>query len=99
MINEYKKYLQDTEFFDNSANTVKGEYEHQDILSLEAFSKASKEIRSWDGYKVTPMVDLKDLAAQTGVSKLFYKNEHYRFSLKSFKALGGAYAVANLLFG
>ena len=99
MINEYKKYLQDTEFFDNSANTVKGEYEHQDILSLEAFSKASKEIRSWDGYKVTPMVDLKDLAAQTGVSKLFYKNEHYRFSLKSFKALGGAYAVANLLIG
>ena len=45
------------------------------------------------------MVDLKELASQTGVSKLFYKNEHYRFSLKSFKALGGAYAVANLLIG
>ncbi|PHR71823.1 MAG: diaminopropionate ammonia-lyase [Arcobacter sp.] len=99
MINEYKKYLNDTEFYDNSAATVKGEYEHQDILSLEAFEKASKEITSWDDYSITPLVDLKDLASQTGVSKLFYKNEHYRFSLKSFKALGGAYAVANLLIG
>jgi len=99
MINEYKKYLENTEFFDNSSNTVKGAYEHQDILSLEAFEKASKEITSWDDYSVTPLVDLKNLAKQTGVSKLLYKNEHYRFSLKSFKALGGAYAVANLLIG
>ncbi len=99
MINEYKKYLENTEFFDNSANTVKGVYAHQDILSLEGFEKASKEITSWDEYSVTPLVDLEDMAKQTGVSKLFYKNEHYRFSLKSFKALGGAYAVANLLIG
>lgn len=99
MINEYKKYLNDTEFYDNSAGTVQGEYEHQDILSLEAFEKASKEITSWDDYSITPLVSLKELAKETGVSKLFYKNEHYRFSLKSFKALGGAYAVANLLIG
>ncbi len=99
MINEYKKYLENTEFFDNSSNTVKGVYSHQDILSLEGFEKASKEITSWDEYKETPLVDLEDIAKQTGVSKLFYKNEHYRFSLKSFKALGGAYAVANLLIG
>ncbi len=99
MINEYKKYLNDTEFYDNSDATVQGEYEHQDILSLEAFEKASKEITSWDDYSITPLVSLKELAKETGVSKLFYKNEHYRFALKSFKALGGAYAVANLLIG
>jgi len=99
MTNEYSKYLDNTEFFDNSSNTVKGVYEHQDILSLEGFEKASKEITSWDEYKETPLVDLENMAKKTGVSKLFYKNEHYRFSLKSFKALGGAYAVANLLIG
>jgi len=99
MTNEYSKYLNNTEFFDNSSNTVKGVYEHQDILSLEGFEKASKEITSWDEYKETPLVDLENMAKKTGVSKLFYKNEHYRFSLKSFKALGGAYAVANLLIG
>ena len=32
-----------------------------------------------------------------GVSSIAYKDESCRFSLKSFKALGGAYAVANLL--
>lgn len=99
MINNFKKYLSNTEFFDNTANTVVGKYEHQDILSLEGFKKASKEITSWDEYKVTPLVSLDELAKQTGVSKLYYKNEHFRFSLKSFKALGGAYAVANLLIG
>ncbi len=97
MIKNYEKYLDNTNFFDNTKNCIKGEYEHQDILSLEAFEKAKKEITSWDEYKVTPLVELDDLAKQTGVAKLYYKNEHYRFSLKSFKALGGAYAVANLL--
>ena len=99
MINNFKQYLNNTEFFDNTQNTVVGKYEHQDILSLEGFEKASKEITSWDEYKVTPLVSLDELAEQTGVSKLYYKNEHFRFSLKSFKALGGAYAVANLLIG
>ena len=37
------------------------------------------------------------MAKETGVSSIFYKDENPRFSLKSFKALGGAYAVANLL--
>ena len=99
MINEYKKYLKDIEFFNNSKNLIKDSYKHQDILSLKGFEKALKEISSWDDYKITPLMDLKDLAKETGVSKLYYKNEHYRFDLKSFKALGGAYAVANLLIG
>ncbi|MGA1938795.1 MULTISPECIES: diaminopropionate ammonia-lyase [unclassified Arcobacter] len=97
MINNFKKYLEQTELFDNTKNLRVEEYKHQDILSLEGFEKASKEITSWDGFEQTPLVSLDDLAKQTGVSKLYYKNEHYRFSLKSFKALGGAYAVANLL--
>lgn len=99
MINNFKKYLNDTRFYDNTSNTVISEYKHQDILSLEGFRKASKEITSWNEYKETPLVSLDELASQTGVAKLLYKNEHYRFSLKSFKALGGAYAVANLLIG
>lgn len=99
MINNFKKYLDQTQFFDNSSNIEVTEYKHQHILSLEGFQRASKEITSWNEYKETPLVSLDELAQQTGVAKLFYKNEHYRFSLKSFKALGGAYAVANLLIG
>lgn len=97
MIQEYKKYLEKTDFFDNSKNLTNEEYKYQDSLSLKGFEKAYKEISSWSDYKLTPLVELSDLAKQSGVARLCYKNEHHRFSLKSFKALGGAYAVANLL--
>ncbi len=98
-MNNLEKYLTKTELFDNTMNIEISEYKYKDTLSLEGFEKAAEEITSWDDYKVTPLVSLDKLANQTGVSKLYYKNEHYRFSLKSFKALGGAYAVANLLIG
>ncbi len=35
--------------------------------------------------------------ARSGVGAIHYKDERGRFGLKSFKALGGAYAVANVL--
>lgn len=97
MIQDYRQYLGKTDFFDNSKRVIAQEYKHQDILSLTGFEKAYKEISSWDEYKVTPLVELNELAKECNVKRLCYKNEHHRFSLKSFKALGGAYAVANLL--
>ena len=97
MISKFKQYLKTTKFFDNTKNVVLGEYKNQDILSIKSFTKSAKEIKSWHNYKVTPLIDLSELAKQTKVAKIYYKNEHFRFSLKSFKALGGAYAVANLL--
>jgi len=66
-------------------------------LSLKSFELANKEISSWDRYESTPLHSLSDLASDNGVSLIAYKDESHRFSLKSFKALGGAYAVANLL--
>ena len=58
---------------------------------------ANNEITSWDGYKPTPLHNFSDMAKDTGVELIVYKDENPRFTLKSFKALGGAYAVANLL--
>jgi diaminopropionate ammonia-lyase len=40
---------------------------------------------------------LDALAKETGVSTIHYKDEDARFVLKSFKALGGAYAVEKLV--
>ena len=37
------------------------------------------------------------MAARAGVDRVLYKDEASRFGLASFKALGGAYAVARLL--
>ncbi|MCA0995850.1 diaminopropionate ammonia-lyase [Alloyangia pacifica] len=67
------------------------------ILSDAGFATAAGTIRAWPGYTETPLVALPALAAEIGVAALHYKDESTRFGLGSFKALGGAYAVARLL--
>jgi diaminopropionate ammonia-lyase len=67
------------------------------VLSEEGFAAALAEIASWPGYAPTPLASLAGLAKELGVGALSYKDERGRFGLGSFKALGGAYAVANVL--
>lgn len=67
------------------------------ILNDQALATARSIISVWPGYQVTPLHSLKSLASQLGVASLHYKDESHRFGLGSFKALGGAYAVARLL--
>jgi diaminopropionate ammonia-lyase len=67
------------------------------ILSQAGFAAAEEEISRWPGYAVTPLHRLPGLAAKLGVATIHYKDECGRFGLKSFKALGGAYAVFRLL--
>src|SRR6266566_1708132 len=49
--------------------------------------------RSIPGYAVTPVIDLKDLAADCGVARITVKNEQERLGLPSFKALGCSWAL------
>jgi diaminopropionate ammonia-lyase len=67
------------------------------VLSLKRAKEASDVIRRWDGYAPTPLRPLRSLATKTGVAEIAYKDEGKRFSLKSFKALGGAYAIDRLI--
>lgn len=67
------------------------------VLSRKAFEAARAEIGSWPGYRPTPLVALPGLAKELGLASLRYKDEDKRFGLKSFKALGGAYAVLRVL--
>lgn len=67
------------------------------ILNAEALAQARAEIAGWPGYAPTPLRALPALAAQLGVAAVHYKDEGGRFGLGSFKALGGAYAVARQL--
>lgn len=66
-------------------------------LTAAGFAKAVREIRSWPGYAPTPLVVLPALADALGLAAIRYKDERGRFGLKSFKALGGAYAVRRVL--
>jgi len=62
-----------------------------------ACDAAVAEIRSWPGYAPTPLVDLPGRAAELGIASLMFKDEGRRLPLKSFKQLGGSYAVAREL--
>jgi diaminopropionate ammonia-lyase len=97
MANSYTDFSLAFSHFKNPKVQLSSEYKYQHILSLEGFRRANKEITSWDNYEPTPLHSFDDMAEDTGVSSIFYKDEYSRFTLKSFKALGGAYAVANLL--
>lgn len=66
-------------------------------LSPDDGERAIRTIRNWHGYTPTPLCQLKDLAAHIGVAHIYYKDESGRFATGSFKALGGAYAVSQLV--
>ncbi|WP_439595701.1 diaminopropionate ammonia-lyase [Falsiroseomonas sp.] len=67
------------------------------VLPEASFRRARAEITGWPGYAPTPLLALQDVAAAARVAAVHYKDEAGRFGLGSFKALGGAYAVARLL--
>ena len=57
---------------------------------------AYKTISNWKSYKATPLLNLDKLQKDLKLNNIFYKDEAKRFHLKSFKALGGAYAVEKI---
>jgi diaminopropionate ammonia-lyase len=68
-------------------------------LSKAGFKHAKTEITSWRDYAATTLRDLPTIAEGIGVAGIALKDEAGRFGLGSFKALGGAYAVAWVLSG
>lgn len=67
------------------------------VLPEGGFRRAKAEITSWPGYAPTPLLDLVAVARAAGLGSVQMKDEAPRFGLGSFKALGGAYAVAQVL--
>ena len=68
-------------------------------LSKKNIDEAYLSISKWVGYSPTPLVELNKLSKELNLNKIFYKDESKRFDLKSFKALGGAYAVEKISKG
>jgi diaminopropionate ammonia-lyase len=69
------------------------------VLTKSQIDEAYKIISEWDNYSPTPLISLKKLSEKLKLNKIFYKDESKRFHLKSFKALGGAYAVEKVTKG
>ena len=68
-------------------------------LSIKEIDEAYSSISNWKGYSKTPLLELNKLSKELRLNKIFYKDESKRFDLKSFKALGGAYAVEKVSKG
>ena len=77
-------------------------FNNNDILKIlpESYiDEAYKIISQWNNYSPTPLISLNKLSTKLKLNKVFYKDESKRFHLKSFKALGGAYAVEKITKG
>ncbi|MDC0163448.1 diaminopropionate ammonia-lyase [Candidatus Pelagibacter sp.] len=68
-------------------------------ISKQEIDEAYLTISKWKNYKPTPLLFLNKLSKELNLNKIFYKDESKRFDLKSFKALGGAYAVEKVTKG
>ena len=70
-----------------------------EILSKNFIDEAYSKISKWPAYEPTPLISLNKLSKELNLNNVFYKDESKRFGLKSFKALGGAYAVEQVSKG
>ena len=87
-----------TEFINNK-NYSFNKTEILKSLSIKEIDEAYSSISNWKGYSKTPLLELNKLSKELKLNKIFYKDESKRFDLKSFKALGGAYAVEKVSKG
>lgn len=67
------------------------------FMHREVVEKVRNFHKSFPEYEVTPLHSLDELSKRFGVSKIWVKDESYRFGLNAFKVLGGSYAVGKYL--
>ena len=87
-----------SEFVDNK-NYIFDKSQILKSISKNEIDDAYSSISKWDGYSPTPLISLNKLSKELNLNNIFYKDENKRFDLKSFKALGGAYAVEKITKG
>ena len=68
-------------------------------ITKEQIDEAYSTISKWESYEATPLLLLNKLSKELNLNQIYYKDESKRFDLKSFKALGGAYAVEKVTKG
>ena len=90
----YKKWKY-SKFLSNKSYNFNRDYVLK-YLPSKMLDDSYKTISKWEGYSSTPLLTLNKLKQSLKLNNIFYKDESKRFHLKSFKALGGAYAVEKI---
>jgi len=89
---KYSSFIENKNYSFNKEEILKN-------ISKEQIDEAYLTITKWDNYNPTPLLILNKLSKELNLNKIYYKDESKRFDLKSFKALGGAYAVEKITKG
>ena len=89
---KYSEFIENTNYSFNRDKILSS-------LSRKDIDEAYTSISNWQSYIPTPLIELNKLSKELNLNKIFYKDESKRFDLKSFKALGGAYAVEKITKG
>jgi diaminopropionate ammonia-lyase len=89
---KYSEFTENTKYSFNKDKILSS-------LSAKDIDEAYTSISNWQSYVPTPLIELNKLSKELNLNKIFYKDESKRFDLKSFKALGGAYAVEKIAKG
>ena len=95
---DYRQIKKFSSFIENK-NYLFSREKILNVLDKSAIDKAYNTISNWETYAPTPLLNLNKLSKDLGLKNIFYKDESKRFGLKSFKALGGAYAVEQVSSG
>ena len=95
---DYRQIKKFSSFIENNNYSFSRE-KILNVLDKSAIDKAYNTISNWETYAPTPLLNLNKLSKDLGLKNIFYKDESKRFGLKSFKALGGAYAVEQVSSG
>ena len=89
---KYSEFLDNKDYLFDKDQILKS-------ISKNDIDDAYNSISKWEGYTPTPLIRLNKLSKELSLKNIFYKDEDKRFDLKSFKALGGAYAVEKVTKG
>ncbi|WP_299026839.1 diaminopropionate ammonia-lyase [uncultured Thermanaerothrix sp.] len=75
---------------------ARGDFDPQVVQALipsDVPWRARRFHRQLPGYRMSPLVGLPNLAARLGLGGIWVKDESQRLNLRSFKVLGGSYAI------
>ena len=81
----------------NNARRMEIKKTSTEFMGRDVIEKVRNFHKSFPEYKETPLQGLNELAKKFGVSKIWVKDESYRFGLNAFKVLGGSYAIGKYL--
>jgi len=89
--------MSDFKFHLNKDRKKAGSGADVSVLDSNVAKKVGNFHKSFKEYAETPLVELKNLAAELGLGRVWVKDESYRFGLNAFKVLGGTYAIGHYL--